>query len=194
MKNNIKKLFQNPVNKLFIGFILSIALVVGGIGCGSPKAESVEVGNIRDNNPDKPTLAISPDKVNDLITKYNRLTKSQFNYKYTQAELVSFPMQPGKYVYYLAVSAEVNDLKTGVSQSHYRVYCELSQKEGILYFIPDNFQQACSSNTCSNCELIMYQNGSFGCACNGDHLDNEDECSYEKSRILTKKQQKSDII
>ncbi len=192
MKNLFKRIFGDW--RTTTATLLMLVLIVMIAGCGGGIMDHTKVATIHPSNPALPVMDLSAAEVAGLMQEFSRLSNSEYTYEYNRTQVISFPLKPDHFAYFLEVSAEVVGHDSKLVFSSYKLYVELTQNQANLYFNPDNFQQACSSTTCDDCRLILYQNGGFGCDCSDDSPESTSDCSYEKSRVLTNKQQKSDII
>ncbi len=192
MKNLCKKIaggrWSAPTSLLMLVLLWMMA------GCGGGTQHHTRVATIHPSNPAVPVMDLSDAQVAGLMQQFSRLSNPEYSYEYNRTQVISFPLKPNHFAYFLEVRAGVSGHDSKTVFSSYKLYVELTQNQNILYFNPDNFQQACSSTTCDDCSLILYQTGGFGCDCSDDSPESPSDCSYEKSRVLTNKQQKSDII
>jgi len=191
---NREPTYLRAISRSMFSTLVMVAMAMSFTKCGSGKKDEVHVATIQTANPSVSATNLSINEIADLMKQFSRLSDPEYSYEYIHAQVISFPVKPDHFAYFLEVSAKVLGHDSKPIFSSYKLYVELSQNRTNLYFNPDNFQQACSSTTCDDCRLIMYQNGGFGCDCSDDSPESPSDCSYEKSRVLTNKQQKSDII
>lgn len=187
-------IFVEVLRKRTRWMLMCLLLTFMFSACKQVKPVGVLIGEVDAANPALTTITVSQGEARLLMEQFNRLVHPHYYCTYGSAKIVSFPQHPGQYTHYLMVEAEITLQNLDPVFTSYKVYSELTQNGQELVFHTNNFQQSCTSKSCTDCNLVMYQNGTFGCECSGGQLEHSLECEYEKNRVLTKKQQKSDII
>ncbi|MFK5854915.1 MAG: hypothetical protein QM503_02215 [Bacteroidota bacterium] len=155
------------------------------------------VGKISDNNSSTATLSVSMDEVSKLMQEHNRLTLERFNYTYTRAWIEVIETGQNKYDYYLGVEASLESKTNERAYSCYSVFTQLEIDNAELHFYKDAIQRSCTGKCCGNCKLVL-TNDNLGCECYSPSENTEcsgkGDCKYKESEVLTKEQEKNDMI